>query len=120
MSAQTYFHGTRESMLDQIRQNGLVAVSDRRLRLARGPRAIKRGQRLALNLISYANNKHQGDILSGFYKRCRMRTGQLSQPGPICVYLTGLTSLAPGSGRPLAYAVLTSSGAAAKNSSAGI
>jgi hypothetical protein len=28
MSAQTYFHGTSESMLDQIRQNGLVAVSD--------------------------------------------------------------------------------------------
>jgi hypothetical protein len=28
-SAQTYFHSTSESTLDQIRQNGLVAVSDR-------------------------------------------------------------------------------------------
>jgi hypothetical protein len=28
MSAQTCFHGTSESKLDHIRQNGLVAVSD--------------------------------------------------------------------------------------------
>jgi hypothetical protein len=53
------------------------------------------------------------------YKRRRLNTGQLSRT-VLSASTSSDQSLEHGSGRPLAYVVPTSSGAVAKNSSAGI
>jgi hypothetical protein len=53
-------------------------------------------------------------------RRRRSPRGQLRQIGLVCFSVTGLKSPGPGAGLQLAYGLPTSSGAATKNSSAGI